>query len=156
MKTMLFAYGVLMYPKAVRGLTGKEFKQVPARLEGYRRHALKMIGYSRIAGLLPDMPESTVSGVLLQGIDKRSLRLFDAFERVHAGLYQRQNVLVQTADHQTIQVQTYILGERARRFIDGDWDQAEFERRYLRRYYHSIIPRFVRAHAHLRNTGGNK
>ena len=149
MKTMLFAYGVLMYPKAVRSLTGQVIRQVPARISGFRRYALKMPGYSRIAGLMPDLPASTVHGTLLQDVDKRSLRIFDAFEGVHGGLYQRHSARVQIAEDYAIEAQVYVLGERARRFLDGDWNQADFERRYLRRYYYSIIPRFVRTHTHL-------
>lgn len=143
MKTILFAYGVLMYPPAVKGLTGRQFRAEAAILPGYRRYALKKIGFPRIAGILPAADHDAVPGMVLYDLDDRSMKIFDLFEGVHAALYRRYTVQVQCGERQ-VKADAYVIDKRAQRYIAGDWDQAEFERRYMKRYCYSVIPKFVR------------
>ena len=138
MAEKLFVYGTLMFPEIRSVLAGREFESFPAELRGYRRHAIVLSGRVPVPGIIKDETAS-VSGLVLRGVDRRSLSVFDTFEGVKGGLYRRQRVEVRDHAGGALEVSTYITGPAARELLKGNWDPEDFRKRHLVAYRRRII-----------------
>jgi gamma-glutamylcyclotransferase (GGCT)/AIG2-like uncharacterized protein YtfP len=134
----LFVYGTLMFPEIRSVLVGREFRTSPAFLHGYRRRSVFLAGRAPMPGIVADEAAS-VSGILLRSVDSRSLRIFDTFEGMKAGLYDRLKVSVSDGEGKTVEVSTYVPGLAARGLGKGEWDPDVFRRRHLAAYRRRII-----------------
>lgn len=84
----LFVYGTLTDPLRVKALTGQQFTQVEATLEGFER----IVPDTDYPYILPK-PGASVSGFLLKHLDTVSLECLDEYE-AEGDLYLRQEVEV--------------------------------------------------------------
>ena len=138
MSEKLFVYGTLMFAEIRMALAGRDFETFPAELPGYRRLAIFLAGRAPVPGIVADETGS-VSGLVLQGVDRRSLSVFDTFEGVKNGLYRRQRVDVQDGEGKTLEVSTYVTGMAARELLKGDWDPEVFRKRHLVAYRRRLL-----------------
>ena len=138
MAEKLFVYGTLMFPEIRSALVNRDFETFPAVLQGYRRLAIFFAGRAPVPGIIEEK-EQSVSGLVLKSVDRRSLSIFDTFEGVRGGLYDRIRVSVTDDDRQAIEVSTYVTGPAARELLKGEWDPELFRRRHLTAYRRRII-----------------
>lgn len=137
MAEKLFVYGTLMFPQIRSVLVNREFQTSPAELHGYRRFAIFIAGRAPVPAIVA-ADDASVSGILLGGVDWRSLRVFDTFEGVTAGLYSRIRVSVRDGEGRAIDVSAYVAGPAARGLLEGEWDPEEFRKRHLPAYRRRI------------------
>ncbi len=143
MAEKLFVYGTLMFPEIRSALVGRQFDTFPAELRGYRRLAIFLAGRAPVPGIVAD--ESTsVAGLVLRGVDRRSLWVFDTFEGVKGGLYSRERVTVEDSEGRALEVSTYVTGPAARELLKGDWDPEVFRKRHLVAYRRRIFAAWKR------------
>ncbi len=138
MAEKLFVYGTLMFPEIRSALVGREFETFPAVLQGYRRLAIFLAGRTPVPGLVAD-EKASVAGLVLRGVDRRTLWVFDTFEGVRSGLYSRERVEVKDNEGRVVEVSTYVTGFAARELLKGDWDPEVFRKRHLVAYRRRII-----------------
>lgn len=143
MKQKLFVYGLLLFPGAVNALTGRRLRSRKAMLQGFRRQCIGVEGYRHIAAVAKD-DSALVQGRVLYDIDRRSLKILDAFELVEQGFYCREPVSVTTNTGRSIAAQVYLAGPVVRDTLAGDWNPKAFENKYLDNYLADLIPRFMR------------
>ena len=135
-----------MFPEVRSALTGRGFQTFPAVLSGYRRLALFLAGRAPVPGIVAE-EEASVSGLVLRGVDSRSLQAFDTFEGViikpygfelwegvKGGLYDRERVAVRDGEGRSVQVLTYVSGPAVRGILKGEWDPEIFRKRHLPAY----------------------
>ena len=96
----VFTYGSLMFPEVWNRVVRGRYQSCPARLEGYRRHALTDVSYPAIVA----ESGAEVEGVLYLDVDAADLARLDAFEGAE---YRRAAVPVSTASGTTT-AQTYV------------------------------------------------
>ena len=103
----LFVYGTLRDAALVVELTGRQFAQIPATLDGYRR-----VEPDGDYAWIEPHGNAHVDGIVLCSIDERSMERLDAYE---GDLYERRAVEVRTADGLDIECDTYVGLRRDRR-----------------------------------------
>lgn len=138
MSEKLFVYGTLMFAEIREALAGRDFKSFPATLNGYRRLSIFLAGRAPVPGIVADEAAS-VEGLVLRGVDRRSLWIFDTFEGVKGGLYSRERVQVKDNEGRSVQTLTYISGMAVRDMLKGHWDPETFKKRHLVAYRRRII-----------------
>jgi gamma-glutamylcyclotransferase (GGCT)/AIG2-like uncharacterized protein YtfP len=120
----VFTYGSLMHDAVWRSLVPAPRQSVPARIEGWRRHAIRGASYPGIGAA----PGSSVEGRLWLDVTTAELARLDAFEGAE---YRLQTVLARPADGTPPrQAHVWVWLDDARR-LDLDWDAAGFERDHL-------------------------
>jgi len=134
----LFVYGTLMFPEIRSVLVRREFDTFSADLQGYRRLAIFLAGRAPVPGIVAD-EKASVSGLVLRGVDRKSLTLFDTFEGVSSGLYSRERVMVKDGQGRVVEVFTYLSGAAMRGMLKGDWDPETFRKQHLVVYRRQII-----------------
>ena len=102
MHTHLFAYGTLMVRQIMRSVSGMDLDGTTAVLPGYRRRLLRGEVYPAIR---PDA-WARVEGIIYTQLGHTAWQRLDSFE---GELYQRETVVVELADEQRLQAQTYVL-----------------------------------------------
>lgn len=147
----LFAYGVLMQPQIYAALTGHRVTPAPAALPGYRRVGVELEGWLPLASVVP-AAEARAAGVLIRGIDARTLALLDAFENVAHGLYRRTVIEVLSPAGRVLSAQIYLPGPALEASTQTDWDYGAFMRRNFRDYRDRIVPGFLRRYHRLRRS----
>jgi len=100
----LFVYGTLTNPSNVRTIAGRTYPTKKATLLGFEK-----ISSTMFFPYIIRRPESTVHGLLLEGIDQKTLLKFDEFEG-EGDLYRREKVTV-SADGEDVEAYTYV-GEK--------------------------------------------
>ncbi len=143
MAEKLFVYGTLMFPEIRSTLVGRDFQTFSAELRGYRRLSIFLPGRAPVPGIVADEAAS-VSGLVLRGVDRRSLWVFDTFEGVKGGLYSRERVTVEDSEGRALEVSTYVTGPAARELLKGDWDPEVFRKRHLVAYRRRIFAAWKR------------
>lgn len=138
MSEKLFVYGTLMFPEIRSALVRREFETFPAVLQGYRRSAVVLAGRAPVPGIVVDETAS-VTGLVLRGVDRKSLWIFDTFEGVKDGLYTRLRVTVKDGEGKAVEALTYVSGPAVREMLKEDWDPESFRRRHLVAYRRRII-----------------
>lgn len=120
----VFTYGSLMYDAVWGALVPAGGRSVGARLEGWRRHALREATYP---GIVPAQGHR-VEGRLWLEVAPAGLARLDAFE---GSEYRRETVRVQPLDGSAAcdaEVWAWLDGGR---LLDHDWDARAFERDHL-------------------------
>lgn len=102
----VFTYGSLMFPEVWNRVVRGRYRSCPARLEGYRRHALTDVSYPAIVA----EHGADVEGVMYFDVDAADLARLDAFEGTE---YRRDAVPVVTAAGAAT-AQTYVWLDPAR------------------------------------------
>jgi gamma-glutamylcyclotransferase (GGCT)/AIG2-like uncharacterized protein YtfP len=102
----VFTYGSLMFPEVWNRVVRGNYRSCPARLDGYRRHALVDASYPAIVA----DAGASVDGVLYFDVDAADLARLDAFEGVE---YRRDAVPVSTASGPAM-AQAYVWLDAAR------------------------------------------
>ncbi len=138
MAEKLFVYGTLMFPEIRSVLVRREFDTFSAQLQGYRRFAISLAGRAAVPAIVAD-EKTSVSGLVLSGVDRKSLWVFDTFEGVKGGLYTRERVMVKDGEGRAIEAMTYVSGPAMRETLKGDWDPEIFRKRHLVAYRRRII-----------------
>jgi|GEM_PF-1456751 hypothetical protein len=167
----VFVYGWLLFPTIVQALTARNFQRLPARLDGFRRYAVKQTGSSLAvspvgaavvtavdatppnpAATLPIMPipalmadaKASTHGMLLLDVDANSLAMLDVFEEVDSGLYQRHAVRV-FADNQWFNADCYIAGESLLPYLAGEWSPDALTPEQFDYMLNTVIPDLLSA-----------
>lgn len=123
----LFTYGTLMCQDIMRLVTGFIPESVPARLEGYSRHALKKRVYP---ALLP-APRIATAGIVYTGIDAAAFVKLDNYE---GDMYSRCRVSVH-CNHRLITAFTYVLKPELHHLAEPhDWDYDHFLAHHAQSY----------------------
>ena len=132
----LFVYGTLCYPEIVERLTGKTFISEQAILRGYQRKKVKDADYPAI--IRNDVSE--VKGLLLQGVDKDSLKIILFYE---GNDYRCEDLLVDLMEKE-IKAKVFVWNSSNAMLEDFDWNQEEFAKNFLRFYLEKVIPKTLR------------
>ena len=118
--TDIFVYGTLTNPRVVKRITGKNFRQISAILENYKKE-MPGTGYSYIVS----KKGATVKrGFVLCDIDDESLEKIDRFEAV-GELYERVEINVLVDGHKR-RAHTYVANIDGIRNFFGP-EQIEYE-----------------------------
>lgn len=133
----LFVYGTLMFPEIRSVLVNRDFRTFPAVLEGYRRQAVVLSGRVAVPAIVED-EASSVAGLVMGNVDRKSLSVFDIFEGVKDGIYCREHVTVEDGEGRTLGVSTYVPGPAVREMLRGEWDPHLFRKRHLAAYRRRI------------------
>jgi gamma-glutamylcyclotransferase (GGCT)/AIG2-like uncharacterized protein YtfP len=127
----VFTYGSLMHDAVWGSLVPAPRRSLPARIEGWRRHAIRGATYPGIGA----SPGSSVAGRLWLDVTSAELALLDAFEGPE---YRLQTVLAHPADGSPPrQAHVWVWLDDTRR-LDHDWDAAGFERDHLAEFLRLI------------------
>lgn len=122
----LFAYGTLQFPEVVKKLTGRTFRSIPARLEGFKRCRVKNCDYPALVSA----EGSQTLGMLLIDVDMASWKILDNFE---GDEYLRIAVRVSTEESE-VPAQVYVWTAEMNRLEDLDWDIENFKENYFAGY----------------------
>lgn len=118
----LFAYGSLMCEDIMASVIGRQVSAIPARLEGYRRFALRDETYPAVIASV----YGAVEGMVYPAITAEGWRRLDRFE---GEMYDRKPVTVQYADGSEALACSYLLrAEYLHRLTAVEWDLAAFIR----------------------------
>ena len=139
----LFVYGLLMFPELLEALTGRRFAAQRAVLPDHARLTVRHPGWPPI-GAAVDAPGDQVDGLLLSGVDGRSLALLDSFEGLPEALYVRGERSVIDSFGDCGKADVYLCGSRVRSCLAGPWDAQAFRSAYYAHYRDVVIPAFVR------------
>ena len=124
----IFVYGTLMFASVWQRLVQGNYSQLPAVLHGYSRRQI----HGEIYPGIKSHSDSSVNGVLYQGVSASDLQILDAFESHY---YQRRTVSVLTADSQTLAAEVYEFHPRHYHLLAReDWDCEEFRRQHLQSF----------------------
>ena len=127
MKTNLFVYGSLMYEEVWRRLVSREFRRMPARLDGYRRLRIKGEDYP---GLVKGA--GVVHGTVLLELDDETLGRLERFE---AECYRRVSGRVIGDSGVEIPADFFEIRESHMSLVeDVEWDVRKFEQSGLTRF----------------------
>lgn len=158
----LFVYGWLLFPTIVQALTSRHFQRLPARLDGFRRYAVKQTASTpaAVADATPPVSATTVPalpipalmadakacthGVLLLDVDANSLAMLDVFEEVDSGLYKRHSVRV-FADNQWFNADCYMAGESLLPYLAGEWSPDALTPEQFDYMLNTVIPDLLSA-----------
>lgn len=138
MAEKLFVYGTLMFTEIRSALVGRDFETIPAVLHGYRRSAIFLSRRAPVPGIVVDQ-KANVRGLVLRGVDRKSLWIFDTFEGVRGGLYSRERVSVKDDEGKIIEALTYVTGLALRDTLKGEWDPEIFRKRHLAAYRRRVL-----------------
>lgn len=124
----LFVYGTLEFPEVVRKLLGATLDGEKAILRGFARYLLVNREYP---GIVRD-PDSSVDGVLYQGVTPKYIRLLDRYED---NIYDRQRVQVINAKGEPVDAWAYIIPPKYRRELStAPWQRDAFRCKHLKRF----------------------
>lgn len=152
MSVSVFAYGLLQHREVLtqlflgleeceKSLSGLSFE--PASLSGFARRTLQFDSYPPCAMAVEDA-SSTIKGVLVSGVSKAQLEVMDAFEMLDEGIYRRSCLTVELESGEQSLAEVYLTGAKiSDEALGGDWDEAEFMRRYYRAYVEKVVPEFA-------------
>ena len=116
----VFAYGTLMVPALVEGITGLRPAQRPARLEGWERRAVRGEVYPAIV----PAPGAAVEGRLLAGVPRSRLAFLDRFEGPE---YRRLALPVRLPDDRRLVAWCWVWAPGRRRALDTrPWEMDAF------------------------------
>lgn len=132
--TTVFVYGSLMSARVWQAVTGRPWNACrPARLPGWRRHALRDRDYP---GLVPSAGADT-TGLCILDVDAGALARLDAFEgspyrrvTVEAVLDDGDPRAPVPPDAARVPAQVYAWLDRSQ-CLDEDWDPMRFEAEFL-------------------------
>jgi gamma-glutamylcyclotransferase (GGCT)/AIG2-like uncharacterized protein YtfP len=135
----MFVYGVLMFAELRQALAGRTFDATVATLRGYRRYGVQMETFPAIVA----EHGAVTRGLLLRDVDARAMVLFDAFEDIDDGLFDKQWVQVETADGIEHRAQAYIASESLQNTLSGTWNPLAFQQQQLSDYIDAIVIPFL-------------
>ena len=146
----VFVYGTLLFPEITQRLGivshGSSLKRLPAVLRGYQRETVAARAEANPPAIFEDSGGS-VAGEVLLDITTESLQRLDWFEDVEHELYTRQSVQVEVQPKEptekmphTMEVFTYVCGQRIRHLLNGVWDPAIFRAKHLEWYLANVLP----------------
>lgn len=116
----LFAYGSLMDPEIMEGVSHVRRTAEPATLAGYVRKRLRGEVYPGVTA----EPGSSVAGVLYRDVTAAAFVRLDAFE---SALYVRSEVEVHCADGATASALAYVMEAAHRSELSSeDWSYEHF------------------------------
>ncbi|MGV1099628.1 gamma-glutamylcyclotransferase family protein [Thiovibrio sp. JS02] len=120
-----FAYGTLQLAEVMTLATGRILAGEPSVLEGFRRCAIRNESYPGLRG----EAGCRTDGILYREVDEKFLVLLDAFEGEQ---YERRQVLVRTADGQSLPAHVYVTAPDFLSCLSGEgWELAFFRRKQL-------------------------
>lgn len=108
-----------MFAPVWQRVTGGQHRQIPARLDGYARFAVRDASYPGIVA----QPGASVDGVLYLDLAPAELALLDRFE---GSEYARLPVPVTCQDGKQVDAQTYVYLDRAH-LSGAPWDPERFD-----------------------------
>jgi hypothetical protein len=136
--TSFFAYGSLLVPRVMRGVTGKSFPDEPAVLPGYARYRIAGESFPGIV----EEPGARTEGTLYRSVDPGAMALLDRFEDE---FYVRKRVAVLDRGGATVFAETYVIPEERRSLLSSrPWDREAFERDDLEGFLKTIEGRLAR------------
>lgn len=139
----LFVYGLLQHPEVLQPLIGWVPDMTPARLEGHVRRVLVHEDFEPCAVAVAE-PGQAIEGVVLHGLNARSLAQLDVFEVVDQGIYQRAPVMVCLASGESLACEVYLRGAAlADTHLGGHWNQANFQQEHMDYVLTELVPRFA-------------
>ncbi len=122
----LFIYGTLLFPAVLKKVTGKTFNSVPAVLPGFIRCSIKNCEYPAVI----KNSNSKVSGMLLQNVDKKSMKKIADFE---GSEYKISQVTV-LKGKQKILANAFVWQGELELLEQKEWNKKEFELNFLKYY----------------------
>jgi gamma-glutamylcyclotransferase (GGCT)/AIG2-like uncharacterized protein YtfP len=129
MNDCLFAYGTLLVPEllaAVLGVPGPSGR--PAKLHNYACFKVRHAAYPAIIY----REACATHGQVFAGIDPY---LWPRLDRFESSLYNRQTVIIELANQEFIEAQTYVLSDDSHgRLTDESWDLETFRCHHLKKY----------------------
>jgi gamma-glutamylcyclotransferase (GGCT)/AIG2-like uncharacterized protein YtfP len=121
----VFAYGTLQFPEVVQAVTGRRFPWEPAVLDGYERRRVRGRDYP---GIIVARGRHA-AGQLYRDVDARSVTLMDRFE---GALYERDRVIVTTADGAPVTADVYVVPPSRGHALSAEpWDGERFAAEHL-------------------------
>lgn len=127
----VFAYGSLMFDPVWRAVVGRVNPSVPGRLARFA--AFKISGQT-FPGLAT-VPGGKVTGRVWLEVTEAELGELDRFE---SGIYQREQLTVDTAPGGPLPCWTYVVRPDCRSLLLPElWDCEEFERLHLATFIES-------------------
>lgn len=153
----VFVYGTLLFPEITQRLRIVSRGETTVRrnlavLRGYHRLTVEARGEADPPAIFESDAETFVEGNVLLDITEDSLQRLDWFESIADGLYTRETVTAEITPQfdkettttgdlpQSMEVFTYVCGERIRSLLRGDWDPASFRANYLEWYLANVLP----------------
>ena len=141
----VFVYGTLLFPEITARLeiesrSSDSLIRRPAKLSGYKRFTVRFRGEGDPPAIIP-AENSSVAGQVLCDITEESLQRLDWFEDIASELYTREEVCVELQDgeQESLEVLTYVCGERIRSQLNGGWDPEVFRERDLSWYLKNVL-----------------
>lgn len=141
----VFVYGTLLFPEITAALDiesrhSNSVKRRPAKLSGYERFTVNFRGEGDPPAIIP-AENSSVVGQVLCDLTEDSLQRLDWFEDIASELYTRERESVEflDAEHERLEVFTYVCGERIRPQLEGEWDPEVFRERDLAWYLVHVL-----------------
>lgn len=127
--TSLFAYGTLLVPRIWRGVVGREFPSIPARLPD---HSIYRVKDADFPGIIPTDTGDIVSGRIFTELDEEVITRLDAYED---DFYVRREVTLLDARGNPLESQAYVVADPFRESLSSDpWTLEWFEKTALERY----------------------
>ncbi len=124
----IFTYGTLEIPEVMETVTGGSFSSAEARAKGFAGFLLK----GRIYPGMTAAQGAICSGRVYYGIDRRTLKIPDAFEDE---VYTRERIEVDVRDGRSLETYAYIIPLQYRDCLTSTpWQADEFMARHLIRY----------------------
>ena len=130
----LFVYGTLCFPEIVAKLTGKSFQSEPAVLKGFQRMMVKNADYPAIIKNI----NSEVDGILLSGVDNRSMQIISFYEGAEYRCEEHEVFL----QNDKIKANVFIW-DSSIELLEGDWNAHEFLGSSFNLYLEKIIPETI-------------
>lgn len=133
MKQAVFVYGTLMFPALFEQVAGVPLAAEPARLAGYRRHAVEAAARAPFPAIRAEAG-ACVDGLLIRNCAGDTLLRLDRFEGIEQGLYRRTAVEVTDRHRHRIAAQAYVAGPALAGRLGADWCPQHFAERHLDDY----------------------
>jgi hypothetical protein len=103
---------------------------------------LNLIAYSGSSGekFTRSTPKNaSVAALVLRGVDRESLRIFDTIEGLTGGLYNRLRVSVRESEGKAGGISIYVAGPAVQGPLADDWFAEAFRKRDLPDYLRRIV-----------------
>lgn len=123
----LLTYGSLMFSGVWKRLIKGDYKAERATINGYARRCVKGDEYPVIFPA-----KESVTGVVYFDISEEDMKILDAFE---GDFYERRTLIASLGNHQSVQVEVYVLKEQYYHIIDDKpWSEAYFAQEGIKRF----------------------
>ncbi|MDD2384163.1 MAG: gamma-glutamylcyclotransferase [Sulfurospirillaceae bacterium] len=123
----LLTYGSLMFSGVWKRLIKGDYKAERGTINGYARRCVKGDEYPVIFPA-----NESVTGVVYFDISEEDMKILDAFEGEY---YERKTLIASLGNHQSVQVEVYVLKEQYYLIIDDKpWSETYFAQEGIKRF----------------------